>query len=584
LTPTSLSTDSSGGLPANARESPTGRVIAAHLTTMARREPYRLAVVVPDGRNRAGRVRYTHLTYRQLDQDSDRIACGLRTIGIDRGTRALVMVRPGLDFFSLVFALFKAGVVPVLIDPGIGLRNLGRCCREAAPEVFIGIPKALWAQRILGWGRETVRQLIRVAPGRSRLGQQRIKTLDDLRHIGQEALDRGLDPNAVVTPLSVEEPAAILFTSGSTGPPKGAIYTHAIFQGQVERFRSLYAIEPGEIDLCTFPLFALFAPALGMTAIVPDMDPTRPSRVNPAKIAEAIEDFGVTNLFGSPALLRRLVQADGTDGPIRFPTLKRITSAGAPVSAMILERLAARLDPPAQIHTPYGATEALPVATIGSDEVLGETRRLTDRGKGVCVGRPVDGIEAKIIQVRDDPIATWSDELVVPNGEIGEIVVAGPIVTREYFNRAEATRLAKIADPARDRFFHRMGDVGYFDDQGRLWFCGRKSHRVILADETLFTIPCEAIFNTHPAVARTALVGVSRRGEVVPVICVEPLGRLSRAERQRLKQELIERGAAFAHTKRIQTILFHRSFPVDIRHNAKIFREKLAVWASRRLK
>ncbi len=348
----------------------------------------------------------------------------------------------------------------------------------------------------------------------------------------------------------------------------------------------MYAIERGEIDLCTFPLFALFAPALGMTAVVPDMDPTRPARVNPAKLAEAIEDFGVTNLFGSPALLRRLVQNDGTGSPLRFPTLKRITSAGAPVSAAILERLAAQLDPPAQIHTPYGATEALPVATIGSDEILGETRRLTDCGKGVCVGRPVPGIEAKIIQIRDDPIATWSEDLLASIGEIGEIVVSGPIVTREYFNRPEATRLAKIADLVRDRFFHRMGDVGYFDDQGRLWFCGRKAHRVILADETLFTIPCEAIFNTHPAVARTALVGVNRRGQMTPVICVEclePAWRLSLAQRKRLKGELIERGAAFAHTQNIQTFLFHRSFPVDIRHNAKIFREKLAVWAARRL-
>ena len=163
------------------------------------------------------------------------------------------MVRPGLDFFSLVFALFKAGVVPVLIDPGIGLRNLGQCCREAAPKSSSAFRRRSWAQWILGWGRETVRQTIRVAPGRSRLGQRSPKTLDDLRHAGQEALDRGLDPNTVATPLSAEEPAAILFTSGSTGPPKGAIYTHAIFQGQVERFRCLYGIERGEIDLCTFP-------------------------------------------------------------------------------------------------------------------------------------------------------------------------------------------------------------------------------------------------------------------------------------------------------------------------------------------
>ena len=208
---------------------------------------------------------------------------------------------------------------------------------------------------------------------------------------------------------------------------------------------------------------------------------------------------------------------------MRLPTLKRVISAGAPVSAKILEQLAPLLDRPAQIYTPYGATESLPVASIGSGEVLGETRHATDKGMGVCVGRPVAGIDARIIQIRDDPIPTWSDDLLVPDGEIGEIVVAGPVVTREYFNRPEATSLAKIADPARQAFYHRMGDLGYRDNQGRLWFCGRKSHRVILAQETLFTIPCESIFNAHPEVARSALVGVRREGEVVPVICIEPL-------------------------------------------------------------
>ena len=167
----------------------------------------------------------------------------------------------------------------------------------------------------------------------------------------------------------------------------------------------------------------------------------------------------------------------------------------------------------------------------------------------------------------------------------------GPVVTREYFNRPEATRLAKIVDPERAIQYHRMGDVGYRDEQGKLWFCGRKSHRVILHDQTLFTIPCEAIFNTHPAVFRSALVGVSRKGgvrrpapnEVIPVICIEPIRRLARGERDRVRSELLERAAAFAPTRRIRTILFHRAFPVDIRHNSKIFREQLAAWAARRL-
>jgi acyl-CoA synthetase (AMP-forming)/AMP-acid ligase II len=207
------------------------------------------------------------------------------------------------------------------------------------------------------------------------------------------------------------------------------------------------------------------------------------------------------------------------------------------------------------------------------------------------VGRPVEGLEVRIIRISDDPIPVWSDDLELPEGTIGEIIVTGPIVTREYFNRPEATRLAKIADPDRSILYHRMGDVGYRDRQGRLWFCGRKAQRVILPDETLFTIPCEAIFNTHPSVFRSALVGVSREGgagrrasgAIVPVICIEPVRRLSRGEEDRVRGELLERAAAFAQTRRIRTILFHPAFPVDIRHNSKIFREQLAVWAARRL-
>jgi acyl-CoA synthetase (AMP-forming)/AMP-acid ligase II len=556
--------------------------IAIHLATMAMRQPHTMAVIVPDGRGKDGRVRYTHMTYHQLDHDSTQLAHGFKSLGIGRGTRAVVMVRPGLDFFALVFALFKAGAVPVLIDPGIGLRNLAQCCREAEPEVFIGISKALWARRLLGWGGPSVRQTILVAPGGAGVMGALFTTLDDVRSAGRETRGPGFELPPFIALHSPHETAAILFTSGSTGPPKGAIYTHAIFQAQVDSFRALYAIEPGEIDLCTFPLFALFAPALGMTAVVPDMNPTRPARVDPAKIFEAIDDFGVTNLFGSPALLRRLAEGAKTLSK-RLPTLKRVISAGAPVSAKILEQLAPLLDRPAQVYTPYGATESLPVASIGSGEVLSETRQATDNGMGVCVGRPVAGIDARIIRISDGPVAVWSDDLLVPDGAIGEIVVAGPVVTREYFNRPEATRLAKISGPARDLFYHRMGDLGYRDAHGRIWFCGRKSHRVILAQETLFTIPCEAIFSANPAVARSALVGVKRRGLTEPVICIEPIGRMSRSDRRKLRQELLERAAAFPHTFRIKTILFHPSFPVDIRHNAKIYREKLALWAQRRL-
>ena len=188
-------------------------------------------------------------------------------------------------------------------------------------------------------------------------------------------------------------------------------------------------------------------------------------------------------------------------------------------------------------------------------------------------------MRVKIIPIRDEPIPTWSDDLELPRGDIGEIAVQGPVVTHSYHKRPQSTALAKIVDAA-GGFWHRMGDVGYLDDQGRLWFCGRKSQRVVTPSGTYFTIPCEGVFNTHPAVYRTALVGVERGGAVQPVLCVEREPNNPMPE-EALRRELLDIGAKYPHTKAIQTILFHTAFPVDIRHNAKIFREQLAVWAAK---
>lgn len=484
--------------------------------------------------------------------------------------RTVLMVPPSAEFFVLTFALFKLGAVLVLIDPGMGIKNLGRCLGEAEPGVFIGIRKSHIARKLLGWGRRSVRLTVGVG---SRLFCK--YSLDDIRQAGA---NRSFQPADV----SAEETAAILFTSGSTGIAKGAVYTHGVFAAQVDALRRLYDIRPGEIDLATFPLFALFAPALGMTAVVPEMDPTRPAKVDPIKICRAVQQHQVTNLFGSPALLNTVSRWAETQG-VQLPTLRRVISAGAPVPASVIERTTRMLGPAAEVFTPYGATECLPVASIGSREILGETRRQTDCGAGVCVGLPVPEIEVAIIPIKDEPIVQWTDRLHLPANEIGEIAVKGPLVTRSYFGRSEATALAKIPD-AGGSVWHRMGDVGYRDDRGRLWFCGRKSQRVTTANGTLFTIPVEAVFNTHPAVYRTALVGIDREGLQVPVLCVELEPGSRGIDRNRLMAELLELGAKHAHTRGVQTILVHKSFPVDIRHNAKIFREKLAVWAARRVK
>ncbi len=256
-------------------------------------------------------------------------------------------------------------------------------------------------------------------------------------------------------------------------------------------------------------------------------------------------------------------------------------SAGAPVPWQTLQTWRGLLPEHVQVHTPYGATEALPVCSIGSDEVLTQTRHRTAAGAGVCVGRPVPGVELKIIRITDESIPSWTDSLEMAQGEVGEIAVRGRVVTAAYVNHPRATALAKIPDPA-GGFWHRMGDVGYLDEAGRVWFCGRKTQRVLTAAGTLFTNACEGVFNAHPAVARTALVGVPRKAGIEPVLCVEPEPEAACPTKQ-LRRELLALGAAQPQTAAIRYILFHRSFPVDIRHNAKIFREKLATWAARQL-
>ncbi|SEA74521.1 Acyl-CoA synthetase (AMP-forming)/AMP-acid ligase II [Desulfuromusa kysingii] len=547
--------------------------IAAHLPAMAAKQPTTVAVHFPYKRNKNNQPLYQSLTYAELEQQSNRTAAGLESIGIKRGVRTVLMVKPSLDFFALTFALFKVGAVPILIDPGMGVKNLKVCLEEAEPEAFIGIPKAQVARLLLGWGKASLKIILTIGPrlfwGGTNL-EKMIAPIAKSHHF-----------ETVNTEKS--ETAAILFTSGSTGVPKGAVYSHGNFIAQVDALKHAYQITSGEVDLPTFPLFALFAPALGMTSVIPEMDFTRPGAVDPENIINAIKRFNATTMFGSPALIRR-VGLYGEKQGVKLPSLKRVISAGAPVPARELERFTLMLNPGVQIFTPYGATESLPVCSIGSEMILHETRFATEQGRGVCVGHPVDNIQLEIIDINDDEISSWQENLKTPDGEIGEIVVKGPQVTRSYFNRPDSTRLAKIPVAGGDDFFHRMGDLGYRDQQGRIWFCGRKAHRVVTPQGTLFTIPCEAIFNHHNDVFRSALVvAVGPDGEQQPVICVETEQKLNRAEQKRLIAELKEIAKNHVMTKNIEHFLIHPGFPVDIRHNAKIFREKLSLWANERM-
>jgi acyl-CoA synthetase (AMP-forming)/AMP-acid ligase II len=543
--------------------------IAFYLKRATETAPYKRAVVCPAGRDNSGRVIYSHLTFLQLDRESDCLAHGMENSGITRGTRTILMVKPGLEFFMIIFALFKIGAVPVVVDPGMGIRRMVGCFKEGRPEAFIGIPQAHVVRMVYPGFFKTVQVWITVG----RRWFWKGFALSQIRQVPWKpyvpAETRGNDT------------AAILFTTGSTGPAKGAVYTHGNFDAQLRHIKTHLGLSMEEIDLSTFPLFALFWPPLGITAVIPDMDPTKPARANPKKIIEAIQNQGVTSMFASPALLNRVGEY-GKKRNIILPPLKRVISAGAPVSPTIIEKFASMLVDGAQIHTPYGATEAVPVISIASEEILAETRKFSEKGYGICIGRPINDLKISIIKISDDPVPKWSDDLLVQDGEMGEITVKGDLVTRRYFERPEADALAKIKD--NDSFWHRMGDVGWKDSKGRIWFCGRKSHRVVTEKKTLFTIPCEAVFNNHPQVLRSALVGIGLPGRQKPVICIELKKKRQKLNKKTLRNELLELARQTELTKDINAILFHKSFPVDIRHNSKIFREKLARWAEKKIR
>ncbi|RPE74690.1 olefin beta-lactone synthetase [Vulcaniibacterium tengchongense] len=557
--PASAAVPAGAGAPCN---------IAASLPELAARFPERIALRCPGRRGADGLARYDlGLSYRELDARSDAIAAGLARHGVVRGTRTVVMVRPTPEFFLLMFALFKAGAVPVLVDPGIDRRALKQCLDEAQPQAFIGIPLAHAARVALGWARSA---RIRITTGARAWWAE--ATL-----AGVERAGAGAGPQLAAT--GPDEVAAILFTSGSTGVPKGVVYRHRHFVAQVAMLREAFGIAPGGVDLPTFPPFALFDPALGLTSVIPDMDPTKPARADPRKLHDAIARFGVDQLFGSPALMAVLAQHGAP-----LPTLRRVTSAGAPVPAAVVAKLRELLPADAQFWTPYGATECLPVAAIEARE-LQATRAATEAGAGTCVGRAVAPNVVRVIRIVDAPIERWSDELQLAPGQVGEITVAGPTATDAYFNRDAQTRLAKIRERlpgGGERIVHRMGDVGYLDAEGRLWFCGRKSHRVETAQGPLYTEQVEPVFNVHPQVRRTALVGIGAFGAQTPVLCVELAPGVAARAWPRIERELRALGAAQAHTARVQRFLRHPRFPVDIRHNAKIGREKLAVWAARK--
>lgn len=523
--------------------------IARHLPLMAARQPDHPALKIPRGRTAAGDIDYLALSFAELDREVDAWCDRLTTAGVRRGDRTLLMVRQGLPLIAIAFALFKLGAVPVIIDPGMGLKSFLTCVRRSQPRALVGIPLAQFISRIF---RPTFRSVkVRVRASGSATARQPWAKVES-------------QPTKTVNSAATDL-AAILFTSGSTGAPKGVCYEHGMFAAQVELIRATYGITPGEVDLPMLPIFALFNPALGMTTVVPEIDPRRPAAVDPAKIVQAIRQEKITNSFGSPTLWLK-IQEHCLANNLTLPSLRRVLCAGAPVPAALWENPGRWLTS-GTLHSPYGATEALPVSSVSADEIDPTSVR------GACVGCPLPGITVKVIG-----LVQRGDELCeVPSGEIGEIIVSGPVVTKSYDALSGATAAAKISDG--DTLWHRMGDCGYVDGEGRLWFCGRKVESVPTAEGRLFTEPCEQVFRQHPRARRCALIGVGDRETKQPALVVETTVRNSK-EARGLARELRHLALTQTHTAGIKIFYFRAQLPVDVRHNAKIHRLALAAWAA----
>lgn len=549
--------------------------VAALLDHHARAAPQRLAVRTA---RRGVAPRFTDVTFAEVSAQSRRIASGLLANGLVPGDRVCLFVRPDADLIACTYGLLRAGLVPVLIDPGMGRRALLSCVEKVRPDALIGVPRAHTAARLFRKSFVSVR--LRVVVGGRAHGAARTLA----------SVERSGTPDFTGCQTAGDDPAAILFTSGSTGPPKGVVYTHRIFAAQVEHLANLYGFAPGDVDVACFPLFALFDNALGMTSVFPALDPSRPARCNPQWIARTILAAKATSAFASPAVWRRVVPWCERTGT-RLDSLRRALTAGAPIPPDLVERLVALMPDGGRAYTPYGATECLPVANVSDREILDPAARaVSDGGGGNLVGDVVARTDVVIARISDASIERFDPADVLPRGEIGEVWVRSDVATPAYAFDEAATRAAKVPTDAPGPgggFYHRMGDLGYRDARGRLWFCGRKGQRLRTRSGDIACVPIENVFLGHPDVARCAVVGVGPVGAQRAVLIVEPvrwappgLGALGRTRRPKLAAAILAHGEQRSDTARLVTdVLFHRHFPVDPRHNAKIHREELRAWA-----
>lgn len=523
--------------------------------------PDKHAVRLPCLNKKTQNYDYHHLSFSELDTLINKYAFNLKENGLKRGDKTLLFVKPSLEFHALVFSLFKIGVIPILIDPGMGVKNLLIAIKEVSPTSLIAEPEVHVLSLLYRKTFKTIK--IRITTDKRRflrcLTLPRIKTLKNF-----VSTDKLIDTED----MQEDETCAILFTSGGTGKPKGVCYSHKIFTEQTRILKDVFGLNSEDVDLPGFPLFSLFTLCMGMTSVIPDMDPSKPSLADPIKLTKNILDNNVTFAAGSPAIWKNLIDYCGHHN-IQFETLKSLVMFGAPIESKIHKAFKDIL-PNGTTYTPYGATESLPVSCVSGKSILNDFAEKTLQGKGTCIGKAVPGLKVQIIGITDTVINDIAQAKILNRFEIGEIIVQGDVVTKSYYENIPKTQLAKISDEL--SIWHRMGDLGYIDNDDNIWFCGRKAHRVETSNGLFCSVNTEALFLSHKFVNKAALVS---KGDDSMGIVIERTQTGRKYNKEDLRAEILSLAKENELTRYIESVHFHDSFPVDIRHNIKIDRKKL---------
>ena len=513
------------------------------------------------------------VSWAQLSSEVDRLGAALLRTGVRPGDRVNLMVPPGSLLTTLIYSCLRIGAVIVVADQGLGRKGLTRALKGSSPDWFIGIRKALVGAKALGWPGRKISAASLDPVTKKALG---------VEHTIPELLDSVTTVNTGELPLvDPDAEAAVLFTSGSTGPAKGVVYTHRQMAGMRDAIRVTYGLRAGTGLVAGFAPFALLGPALGAASVTPDMDVTQPKTLTARALAEAVMAIDATAIFASPAAISNVLATADELAPAQRDALSRVNlmlSAGAPVPEALLERLQTLL-PAAELHTPYGMTEALPLTDVSLDVIRAAREDaqmgFPGAGNGVCVGTPVHGAQLVVLPL--DAAGDVTEEITTEPGVTGEIVARAPHA-KDHYDRLWITERISDQTPG----WHRTGDVGHFDAKERLWVEGRLAHVINTSRGPVTPVAAEHAAESVPGVGRTALVGVGPQGSQTTVAVIETdpapqkpgLAPADLADRVRSTVE-------FATGIRPSAVMVIPEHPTDIRHNSKIDRAALSQWAER---